>query len=202
VVNLESAANFAILAGSTITSAGNTIVNGNIGLSPGIAVTGFGPGICNGTISVYPDPSIATAKLDLTTAYNDAAGRTDPVLISPELGGTTLTPGLYTSAAGTFAITGILTLDGQGDADAVFVFQSATTLVTAGFSSIILAGGAQAQNIFWQVGSSATIGNESIFKGTILAMASITVSNGATIDGRALTQVAAVSLDTNVITVE
>jgi type VI secretion system secreted protein VgrG len=200
-VDLGSAAHYAILAGSTVTNAGLTVVNGDIGLSPGIAVTGFGPGVVNGTISIYPDPLVATAKLDLTDAYNDAAGRTGPVLISPELGGTTISPGLYNSAAGTFAITGILTLDAQGDADAVFIFQSATTLVTAGDSSIILTNGAQAKNIFWQVGSSATIGSNTIFKGTILAMASITVSSGVTIDGRALTQVAAVSLDTNTITV-
>jgi len=201
LIDLGSANNFAILAGSTITNAGNTIVNGDIGLSPGSTVTGFLPGILNGNLYVYPDPIAATAKLDLTTAFNEAAGRVGATLISSELGGTTISPGLYKSAAGTFAITGDLTLDAQGNANAVFVFQAATTLVTAGNSSIILAGGAQAQNVFWQVGSSATIGMNTIFKGTIMAQASITVSAGVTLDGRALTQTAAITLDTDTINI-
>jgi hypothetical protein len=198
--DLGSAANYAVLAGSTVTNAGLTVVNGNIGLYPGIAVTGFGPGICNGTIAVYPDPVVATAKLDLTSAYNDLDGRTGGTMISPELGGTTLTSGVYYSAAGTLALTGDLTLDAQGAANAVFIFQAATTLVTAANSSIILVNGAQAENVYWQIGSSGTIGANTIFKGTMIALASITISNGVTIDGRALTQVAAISLDTNVIT--
>jgi hypothetical protein len=198
-VDLGSAADYTILAGSTVTNAGNTIVNGDIGLSPGIAVTGFLPGICTGSISVYPDPLVATAKLDLKAAYNDIAGRTGPSAVSLELGGTTLTPGLYNSAPGTFSIKGDLTLDAQGNPDALFIFQAATTLVTAGGSSIILTGGAQAQNIFWKVGSSATIGPDTVFKGNLLALASITVMHGATVDGRVLTQVAAVTLDSNTI---
>jgi len=198
-VNLGTADNFAILAGSTITNTGLTIVNGDIGLNPGISVTGFPPGILNGTLHLS-DPTVITAKLDLLTAFNDAAGRTGPNLVSSELGGTTLTPGLYNSAAGTFAITGILTLDAQGTADAVFIFQAASTLVTAGNSSIVLINGAQAKNIFWQVGSSATLGIDSVIKGNIMAQASITVSSGVTIDGRALALTAAVTLDTNTIT--
>jgi ice-binding like protein/Big-like domain-containing protein len=199
-VNLGTAANFAILAGSTITNTGNTTITGDVGLSPGTAVTGFPPGVLNGTFHLA-DPIAATAKLDLTAAFNDAAGRTGVLTVPTELGGTTLPPGVYNSAAGTFGITGTLTLDAQGNPDAVFIFQAASTLITASNSSVVLINGAQAKNVFWQVGSSATLGTFSIFKGNILAQASITVTTGATIEGRALTQTAAVTLDTNSISI-
>jgi len=143
------------------------------------------------------DASATTAKLDLTAAFNDAAGRAGAVTIPTELGGTTLPPGIYKSAAGTFGITGTVTLDGQNNPNSVFIFQTASTLITASNSSVVLVNGAQANNVFWQVGSSATLGTYSIFKGNILAQASITATTGATIDGRALTQSAAVTLDTN-----
>jgi hypothetical protein len=198
-VILGSAGNFAILAGSAITSTGNTVVTGNIGLDPGSSVKGFPPGTLNGVFHIG-DPTAATAKLDLTTAFNDAAGRTGPTLLASELGGTTLTRGHYNSADGTFIITGTLTLDAQENANAVFIFQTASTLTTARNSRVVLAGGAQAGNVFWQVGNSATIGFNTIFTGTIMAKASITVHDGATIDGRALTQVSAVTLHNNVIT--
>jgi len=199
-VNLGTAANFTILAGSTITNTGVSNVTGNIGLSPGTSVTGFPPGILNGTFNLA-DATAATAKRDLTAAFLDAAGRTGAVTIPTELGGTTLPPGVYNSASGTFGITGTLTLDGQNNPAAVFIFQAASTLITASSSKVVLVNAAQAQNVFWQVGSSATLGTFSIFKGTILAQASITVTTGAVIDGRAFAQTAAVTLDTDIFNV-
>jgi hypothetical protein len=199
-VNLGTAANFAVLAGSTITNTGNTSITGDVGLSPGTAVTGFPSGILNGTFHLA-DPVAATAKLDLSAAFNDAAGRIGVLTVPTELGGTTLPPGVYNSASGTFGITGSLTLDARGDANAVFIFKAASTLITASNSSIILINGAQAGNVFWQVGSSATLGTGTAFRGTIMAQASITVTTGATIEGRALTQTAAVTLDTNAIAI-
>jgi hypothetical protein len=197
-VNLGTAANFAILAGSTITNTGTSSVTGDIGLSPGTAVTGFPPGILNGAFHLA-DATAATAKVDLTAAFIDAAGRAGAISIPTELGGTTLPPGVYNSASGTFGITGTVTLDGHNDPNAVFIFQTASTLITASNSKVLLINGAQANNVFWQVGSSATLGTYSIFKGNILAQASITVTTGTTIEGRALTQTAAVTLDTNTI---
>jgi len=198
-VDLGSAANFAILAGSTITSTGNSIVTGDIGLNPGTTVTGFPPAILNG-IFHFADPVAATAQLYLTSAILDATGRTNSITIATELGGTTLNPGVYKSAAGTFGITGTLTLDGKGNADSVFIFQTATTVITAANSSVVLINGAIADNIFWQVGSSATIAANSAFKGNILAETAITLGTGATINGRALAKTAAVTLSSNTIT--
>jgi Ice-binding-like/Bacterial Ig-like domain/Quinohemoprotein amine dehydrogenase, alpha subunit domain III len=204
LVNLGSAANYAILAGSTVTSVGPTIINGDLGVSPGSAVTGFPPGIVNGTIHVPPDTTVPVAKVDLTTAYNDAAGRSTNVIVQAtgELGGLTLAPGLYKAPAGSFAITSVdLTLDAQGDPNAVWIFQMPSSTLTVGNGrQVILAGGAKASNIFWQVGSSATLGTTVKFKGNILASQSITFQTGATLDGRALTQIAAVTLDSNTIT--
>ncbi len=152
-----------------------------------------------------PNPIVAQAKLDLTTAYNDAAGRSTNVIVQPsgELGGLTLAPGLYKAAGGSFAITLVdLTLDAQGDTNAVWVFQMPSSTLTVGNArQVILAGGAKASNIYWQVGSSATIGTTAIFKGNILASQSITLETGATLDGRALTQIAAVTLADATITV-
>jgi len=140
------------------------------------------------------------AKVDLVTAYNDAASRGPTTTVATELGGQTLTEGVYASAAGTFGITGTLTLDAQGDPNAVFVFQMASTLVTASASSVNLINGAEACNVFWQVGSSATLGTDSSFSGNILALTSITLTTGATVEGRALARNGAVTLDTNTIT--
>jgi hypothetical protein len=202
-VNLGSAAGFAILAGSTVTNTGLSVVNGDLGISPGSALTGFPPGIINGT--QYIDNAIAAqAKVDLTTAYNDAAGRSLNVVTvaTGELGGLTLAPGLYQSGISSFAITSVdLTLDAQGDVNAVFIFQMPSSTLTVGNGrKVILAGGANASNIFWQVGSSATIGTTAVMEGTILASQAITLETGAVLNGRALTQIAAVTLDTNTVT--
>lgn len=198
-VVLGTAANFAVLAGSTVTNTGSTVVTGDLGLSPGTAVTGFPPGTVVGTIHAA-DAAAAQAQVDLTTAYNDAARQAPNAAIPTELGGTTLTPGAYNSASGTFGITGNLTLDAQGDPDAVFVFQAASTLITASDSTVTLTGGAQACNVFWQVGSSATLGTNSSLAGNILALTSITVTTGVSVNGRVLARNGAVTLDTNTIT--
>ena len=198
-VPLGTAANFAVLAGSTITNTGPTTINTDLGLSPGTSVTGFPPGQVNGTIHAA-DSAALQAQADLTAAYNDAAARTASATIPTELGGTTQAPGVYDSAAGTFGITGTLTLDAQGDPDAVFIFQAASTLITASASNVQLVNGAQAANVFWLVGSSATLGTSSTLQGSILALTSITVTTGTTIDGRALARNGAVTLDTDTIT--
>ena len=198
LVPLGTAANFAVLAASTITNTGATTINGDLGLSPGTSVTGFPPGQVNGT--VYTADAVAVqAQNDLTTAYNDAATQPVTATIGTELGGTTETPGVYNSAAGTFGITGTLTLDAQGNPNAVFIFQAASTLITASASNVVLVNGAQASNVFWVVGSSATLGTSSTLQGNILALTSITVTTGTTIDGRALARNGAVTLDTNTI---
>jgi hypothetical protein len=200
-IALGTATTFAVLAASTVTNTGATTVTGNLGLSPGTAVTGFGPGIVNGTIHAA-DAAAAQAQLDLTTAYNNAAGLTvGAVGVAGNLGGQTLTPGLYKSTSSLEISSGDLTLDAQGDANAVFIFQMASTLTTTSGRQVILANGAKAANIFWQVGSSATLGTTSVFKGNILAFASITVTTGATLEGRALARNAAVTLDSNIVTI-
>jgi HD-GYP domain-containing protein (c-di-GMP phosphodiesterase class II) len=198
-VSLGNAANFAVLAGSTITNTGTSTITGLLGLSPGTAVTGFlTPSLIE---SIHASDNIAVrAKTDLADAYGDAAGRATTATVPVELGGTTKTPGVYDSAAGTFGITGTLTLDAQGDPNAVFIFKAASTLTTASASHVKLINGANAANVFWQVGSSATLGTNSVLRGNVLALASITVTTGATVDGRMLARTGAVTLDTDTIT--
>jgi len=199
LVPLGSTAPFAVLAATTVTTVPTTMINGDLGVSPGNTVTGAP--IVNGTLHLG-DPIAAQAQLDLTIAYNNAAGRSlDAVLVVGNLGGQTLAPGLYKSSSSLEISSGDLTLDAQGDPNAVWIFQMASTLVTTVGRQVILTGGAQAANIFWQVGSSATIGGSSVFKGNILADASITMNAGATLDGRTLARNGAVALDANTITV-
>jgi uncharacterized repeat protein (TIGR01451 family) len=197
-VSLGTANNFAILAGSTITNTGATTITGDVGLSPGSSITGFPPGVINGT-QYAADAVAAQAKTDLVTAYNNAAGQIPASRIASELGGTTRTAGIYDSADGTFGITGTLTLNAAGDANAVFIFKTASTLVTANNSLIVLTNGAQACHVFWQVGSSATLGTDSVFKGNILALESVTLTTGADVEGRILARNGAVTLDANTV---
>lgn len=203
-VYLGSADSFAVLAATTVTSTNGGTINGDLGVWTGTNfVVGVPPVIVNGTVHLG-DPVAARAQADLTTAYDDAAGRTlDAIVVADgELGGKTLAPGLYRSAPGSFAITSVdLTLDAQGNPYAVWIFQMPSSTLTVGNGrQVILAGGARAGNIFWQVGSSATIGTTSVFKGNILALASITVNTGASLDGRALARTGAVTLDGNTLT--
>jgi LPXTG-motif cell wall-anchored protein len=199
-VALGTASSFAVLAGAGITNTGPSVINGDVGsFGSSTSVGGFPPGLVNGT-NHGGDAVTQGAKTDLVTAYDDAAGRSPSTIIPTELGGSIVLPGFYASAAGTFGITGNVTLDAQGDPNSVFVFQMASTLTTATGSSVSFINGAQSCNVFWQVGSSATLGGATSFKGTILALTSITLVTGATIDGRALARNGAVTLDTNTIT--
>src|SRR3990167_2791986 len=198
-VNLSTADNLAVLAGSGITNTGSSVINGDIGSFPTTTITGFPPGTVNGT-NHAGDAVTHGSKTDLVTTYNNAAGQTPVSTVPTELGGTTKTAGIYDSADGTFGITGTLTLDAQGDPNAVFIFKTASTLITGGASSVSLVNGAQACNVFWQVGSSATLGTNSTFKGNILALTSATLTTGANVEGRVLARNGAVTLDTNTVT--
>ena len=199
-ISLASASGLAVLAGSAITSTGDTNITGDVGLSPGSSIGGFPPGILNGEQHINNNTS-SQAKLDLTAAYNEAAGRTstDIVTLSGNIGGLTLTPGLYKSTSSLAVSSGDLTFDAKGNANAVFIIQIATTLTTTSGRKVILSGGALASNIFWQVGSSATFGTTTVFKGTVMAMQSITFNTGASLDGKALARTGAVTMAGNVI---
>lgn len=199
VLDLGTAANFAVLAGSTVTSTGATALTGDLGVSPGTAITGFPPGTMTGTRH-SGDATAATAMTALTAAYDNAVGRTQsPVTVAGNLGGLTLSPGLYRSTSSLAISTGDLTLDAMGDADAVFVFQVATTFTTSPDRAVILIHGAKSTNVFWQVGTSATLGTNSVVKGTILAAQSVTLNTGAALNGRALARTGAVTLATNAV---
>jgi hypothetical protein len=191
-VPLASAASFAVLGGSTVTSTGLTILHGNLGVSPGTSITGFGPGVVYGTIYAG-GPVAAQAQADLATGYNYAAGRQNPTALPADIGGTTITPGLY-NALTTLGITGTVTLDGQNNKKSVFIFQIPDTLTTAVRSRVKLINEANACNVFWQVGTSATLNTASKFRGTIMSMVSISVSSGVKVRGRLLTEAGAVTL--------
>jgi hypothetical protein len=190
---------FQVLAGSTVTSTGETLVYGDLGVSPGTAVTGFPAGTVLGTIHAG-DPAAAQAQLHLTAAYDDVVDRTlGAIPLAGNLGGMTLAPGLYQSTSSLEISSGDLTLDAQGDPNAAFIFKMASTFTMTSDRRVILSGGAKAENIVWQVGSSATLGTNSVFEGNILAMASITVTSGAFVEGRLLARTGAVTLDANAI---
>jgi Ice-binding-like/Bacterial Ig-like domain len=206
VLGLGAACSFGILAGSTVTNVAGTAttVSGDVGVSPGTAITGFGaPASITGAF--HSNDSVAmTAQGALTTAYNAAAGTAGGAVLTADIGGQTLPAGVYktTSAQPSLGITGNLTLDGGGNPNAAWIFQIVSTLTTAATNShIILINGANSHNVFWQVGSSATLGTTTIFQGTIMAQASITVTTGATLNGRALARTGAVTLDTNTVVV-
>jgi hypothetical protein len=199
-INLGTASSFGVLAGSTVTNTGPSFIRGDLGVSPGTAITGFPPGIVTGATHAA-DGVAGGAQSDLTTAYNDAAGRSPSGSVGPAIGaGQTLSPGVY-NASTSLNLSGALTLDAHGDPNAVFIFQVGSTLVTGSASSVVLTNGAQACNVFWQVGSSATLGTHSAFQGNILALTSVTVTTGDTVIGRALARNGAVTLDDDTITV-
>jgi hypothetical protein len=202
---LGTAGSFAVLAATTVTNTGASIISGDLGVSPGSAVTGFPPGqVINGTMEVA-DAVAATAQDDLTTAYNNAAGQSPTVNVPSTIGSAgidkaPLVPGVY-KASSSLEVSGALTLDAGGNPNAVWIFQApSSTLTTDSGSSVVLTNGAQACNVFWQVGSSATLGTDSTFQGNILANTSITVDTGDTITGRALASGGAVTLDDDTIT--
>ncbi|MER6947324.1 ice-binding family protein [Nonomuraea sp. NPDC000554] len=184
-VNLGSSAPCAVLADSAVYNTDLTTITGNLGISPGDVITGFPPGQVRGEIHIR-DPRARAARDDAVVAYNDAAGRVSNSSIAPELGGKTLTPGVYDTPGGAFQITGTLTLDAAGDQDAAFIFQADTALTTARVSNINLINGAQADNVVWQVGDSASLGTLSTFRGTVLAWNSVTVAEGTAVDGRVM----------------
>ena len=200
VLGLGSAESFAVLAGTAITNTGTTTIVGDVGSSPTSAITGFGTVALTGT-NHGGDTTTVQAKTDLDAAYVEAVRSAPTATIGTELGGTTVTPGVYNSAAGTFAITGTLTLDSQSDPNAVFIFQMATTLTTAAASAVTFSNGGSACNVFWQVGSSATLGANTQLLGSILAFTSITSGAGSSIAGRLLAEGGAVTIDSNNITV-
>ena len=202
-VNLNSAANLAVLAGTDVTSTGRpaSVIIGNLGVFPGSSYTpGTPAATVSGTIDLA-NTAAGAAQRDLGTAYNDAAGRSlDAVRATGNLGGKTLTAGLYKSTSG-FAINLGETLVLTGDKNSIFIFQMASTLVTATGSRVILTGGVLPSNVFWQVGSSATLGATSVFQGTIMALASISLDTGAVLHGRALAQHGGVTFISNDVTV-
>jgi hypothetical protein len=197
-VPLGTADSFVVLAGAGVTNTGPTTLNGDLGTFPTPSVTGAGSMTITGT-NHAGDAVTQGAKDALVTAYNNAAGQGPATPIAADLAGQTLAPGVYNSAS-SIGLTGALTLNGGGDPRAVFVFQAGSTLTTASASQVLLVNGAQACNVFWQVGSSATLGTGSVFRGSILALTDITVTTAATLEGRVLARNGAVTLDTNTIT--
>jgi type VI secretion system secreted protein VgrG len=190
---------FAVLGGSTVTNTGSSVITGNLGVSPGSAITGFPPGILTGVIHAA-DAQALQAQNDTTETYIDLASQgCTSDLTGQDLGGKTLVPGVYCFSSSA-QLTGALTLDAGGDPSAVWVFKTGSTLTTASNSSVLLLNGGQPCNVFWQIGSSATLGTGSSFRGTIIALTSITVTTGTTVDGRVLARNGAVTLDTDTIT--
>ena len=218
-IELLTADDFAVLGNSAISDTGTTTIIGNVGLTPatGALITGLTCAEVTGTIydtnggytgggggstacRMTSAGLLTTAQNDLVTAYNDAAGRPTTLQVATELGGTTLPDGTYDSATGTFGLTGTLILDGQGDPNAVFIFKMATTLITASSSRVELINGAQACNVYWQVGSSATFGTSSTLMGNVLALTSITDNGGSTVNGRVLARNGTVTLNNTTVT--
>ncbi len=197
---LGTAQNFAVLGASAVTNTGSSIITGDLGVSPGTAITGFPPGIVNGTIHAA-DAVAAQAQSDANTAYNSLAGQPcNTILTGQDLGGLTLTPGVYCFASAA-QLTGILTLNGQGNPNALFIFKIGSTLVSASNSSVVLVNGGSPCNVFFQVGSSGTLGTGTQFIGNIFALSSMTLNTNTTVSGRVIGLNGAVTLDSNVVSV-
>lgn len=194
-IDLGTAAPFSVLASSTVTNTGPSVINGDVGLSPGTSITGIPPAVVNGAVHAT-DTVAAQAQADLTTAYDVAAGLTPMASGLGDLTGASLTPGVY--AGDTLSVTGELTL--AGTAESVWIFQAASTLTIGSGAIVTVTGGASACNVFWQVGSSATVGTGAQFVGTVMADISVTAETAATVTGRLLARTGAVTLDTNTLT--
>jgi hypothetical protein len=191
---------FAVLGGTTSTCVGASVVTGDVGVSPGPAVVGF-PAPCTdiGTVRVPPDPIPAAAQVELAAAYTTLIGQPCAATVGPDLAGLTLTQGVYCVTAAPTNLSGTLTLNGQGNPNAVFVFRMASTLITSSGSTVLLTNSANACGVQWQVSSSATIGSGTTFVGNIVALTAISLNTGARLTGRALARNAAVTMDTNTI---
>jgi hypothetical protein len=198
-IDLGTASSFAVLAASTATNTGPTVITGNVGVSPGTAVTGFPPGTIHGTLHLA-DSTAAAASVDMSAAYDEAQARTVcPTVVDGDIGGQILTPGLYRASSSLAVSSDDLTLDALGEEDAVFVFQIGSTLTVSSNRRLILVNGARSTNVYWLVGSSATLEVTCDFAGTILADQSITMGTGAILNGRAMARAGAVTMDSNTI---
>lgn len=195
-VPLATSGDYAVLGGSTVTNTGPSLLGGSLGVWPGPEITGFPPGIVLPPATTHTTDAVAQqAQSDLTTAYGNAAGRPLDATTTADLGGLLLPGGVYAGPSkGALGLTGTLTLDGAGNADSVFIFQTDSSLITEVGSRVVLTNGAQECNVFWQVGSSATLGSGSVFVGNILALTSISVDSGVLVHGRALARNGAVTL--------
>ena len=201
-VHLGTSAQYAVLGATTVTNTGGSILNGSLGVSPGSAITGFPPGhvIPPGAVN-RANAAAAKARADLTAAYIAAAGRPLSATTGADLANRHLVGGVYAGPSkGALRLTGPLVLDGAGNPNSVFIFQTNSSLITASSSTVSLVNGAQECNVFWQVGSSATLGTGSVFTGNIMALTSISVTSGVTVHGRALARNGAVTLDNDVFT--
>jgi hypothetical protein len=196
-VGLGTAAPFSVLAGSTVTNTGPTTMFGDLGLDPGTSITGAPHALGSTHVN---DGVALSAKNSLVVSYDDAAGRPATTLASKELGGRSFTPGAYNAASSLLLSAGTVTLNAEGNPNAVFIFQIGSTLTTGSGTRVNLINGAQPCNVFWKIGSSATLGTNSTFAGTVMALTTITAKTGTTLDGRLLARNGAVNLDTNTIT--
>jgi LPXTG-motif cell wall-anchored protein len=201
-VPLGTSANYSVLGGSAVTNTGSSTLGSSLGVWPGTSIIGFPPGkvLAPGTTN-KTNAAAQNAQSDLTAAYVNAAGRPIDATTAADLSGRTLQGGVYAGPSkGALGLTGKLTLDGAGNANSVFIFQTNSTLITGSSSTVTLINGAQACNVFWQVGSSATLGTGSVFTGNILALTSITVNRSVTVHGRALARNGEVTLNNDTFT--